>query len=126
MRATWRVMSAINMPQASGSSKARRSETCSAPSTITARNTSTPPCSIAAGGTFSASNTGTLMDPGIALPRGRLFALDLSGLGRTVRRLADRLFERDPDALDRLVLGAHLLMREGARDMACRIDEHQP
>src|SRR5258707_935568 len=119
MRATWRVMSAISMPQASGSSKARRSETCSAPSTITARNTSTPPCSIAAGGTFSASNTGTLMDPGIALPRGRLFgALDLSGLGRTVRRLADRLFERDPDALDCFVLGAHLLVREGARDMA--------
>src|SRR5438270_78438 len=127
MRATWRVMSAISMPQASGSSKARRSETCSAPSTMTARNTSTPPCSIAAGGTFSASNTGTWLDPGMALPCGRLIGvLDLGSLGRTFRRLADRFFEGNPDALDRFVLGAHLLVREGARHMARRIDEHQP
>src|SRR5712675_818816 len=58
MRATWRATSAISMPQASGSSKARRSEMCKPPSTMTARNTSTPPTSRAAGGICSASKTG--------------------------------------------------------------------
>ena len=50
MRATWRVTSAISMPQASGSSNARRNETCRPPSTIAARSTSAPPCSSAVGG----------------------------------------------------------------------------
>src|SRR5262249_11211439 len=45
MRAAWRATSAINMPQACGSSKARRSDTCRPPSTMAARSTSTPPCS---------------------------------------------------------------------------------
>src|SRR4051794_39329621 len=57
----------ITMPQASGSSKARRSETCRSPSTMTARNTSTPPNSKAAGGTCNASNTGAGSDGFIAI-----------------------------------------------------------
>src|SRR5215471_20370723 len=56
MRAMWRATSAMSMPQACGSSKARRSETCNPPSTMAARKTSTPPCSSAVGGTCSASN----------------------------------------------------------------------
>src|SRR6267154_4645644 len=67
MRATWREISAITMPQASGSSKARRSEICKAPSTMTARNTSTPPDSKTTGGTCSASNTGA-ESPGVESP----------------------------------------------------------
>src|SRR6266853_5640807 len=56
IRAACRATSAMSMPQACGSSKARRSETCSPPSTMAARKTSTPPCSSAVGGTCSASN----------------------------------------------------------------------
>ena len=43
------------------SANARRSETCSPPSTITARNTSTPPFSKASGGTCNASKTGAFL-----------------------------------------------------------------
>src|SRR5215470_7947568 len=56
MRAACLATSAMSMPHACGSSKARRSETCSPPSTMAARKTSTPPCSSAVGGTCSASN----------------------------------------------------------------------
>src|SRR3989442_1618433 len=119
MRATWRVMSAISMPQASGSSNARRSETCSPPSTITARSTSTPPCSIAAGGTCSASKTGA---GSFMLLR----VLDLGGLARPFRRFADRLLEALADALQRFFLAHHLVVRVGARDMARGVDEQQP
>src|SRR5215469_15678941 len=68
MRATWRVMSAISIPQASGSSNARRSDTCKAPSTTTARRTSNPPNSIAAGGTRSASKAGGAFSDAIGSP----------------------------------------------------------
>src|ERR1700740_530890 len=61
-------MSAINIPQASGSSKARRNETCKAPSTTTARRTSNPPNSIAAGGTRSASKAGGAFSDAIVSP----------------------------------------------------------
>src|SRR6476619_135020 len=63
MRAACRATSAISMPQACGSSKARRNETCSPPSTIAARSTSTPPCSSAVGGTCSASNVAIASSP---------------------------------------------------------------
>src|SRR5215831_10539030 len=56
IRAACLATSAMSMPQACGSSKARRNETCSPPSTMAARKTSTPPCSSAVGGTCSASN----------------------------------------------------------------------
>src|SRR6266536_2559823 len=122
MRATWRVMSAISMPQASGSSNARRSDTCSAPSTITARRTSTPPCSIAAGGICSASKTGA----GSFMSAMSRRVLDLGGFARPFRRLADCLLEADANALQRLLLAHHLVVRVGARDMTRRVDEQQP
>src|SRR5262245_41589279 len=53
----------MSMPQACGSSKARRRETCNPPSTIAARKTSTPPCSSAVGGTCSASNVVIAFSP---------------------------------------------------------------
>src|SRR5262249_5717612 len=56
IRAACLATSAMSMPHACGSSKARRSETCSPPSTMAARKTSTPPCSSAVGGTCSAAN----------------------------------------------------------------------
>src|SRR5436305_1729334 len=43
-------------PQVAGSSKARRSATLTAPSTIEARTISIPPCSRASGGISSSSN----------------------------------------------------------------------
>src|SRR6476659_6054804 len=122
MRATWRAMSAISIPQASGSSNARRSATCSPPSTIAARSTSTPPCSSAVGGMCSASKIGK----GSFMSGIGSFRLgDGRDLGRALGRLADRLLERRTYALDRLVLAEQLLVRVDARDMARRIDEHQ-
>src|ERR1700751_3473275 len=56
IRAACLATSAMSMPHACGSSKARRSETCSPPSTMAARKTSTPPCSSAGCGTCRASN----------------------------------------------------------------------
>src|SRR5262245_30221843 len=63
IRAACLATSAMSMPQACGSSNARRSETCSPPSTIAARKTSTPPCSSAVGGTCSASNVAMASSP---------------------------------------------------------------
>src|SRR6516165_6018944 len=82
-------MSAITIPQASGSSKARRSATCKAPTTTTARRTSKPPNSNALGGTCSASKAGGDFSDGIVSP----VADCLDGLDHVGDRRQGKLFE---------------------------------
>src|SRR5262245_45299118 len=62
-RAACLATSAMSMPQACGSSKDSRTVTCSPPSTMAAGKTSTPPCSSAVGGTWSASNVAMASSP---------------------------------------------------------------
>src|SRR5215471_9263209 len=82
-------MSGITIPQASGSSKARLSATCKAPSTTTARRTSKPPNSNAPGGTCSASKAGGGSFDGIVSP----VADCLDGLDHFDDRGQGKLFE---------------------------------
>src|SRR6516164_9648704 len=82
-------MSAMTIPQASGSSNARLSATCKAPSTTTARRTSKPPNSNAPGGTCSASKAGGDFSDGIVSP----VADCLDGLDHFGDRRQGKLFE---------------------------------
>src|SRR5437868_772777 len=55
-----------------------------------------------------------------------LRVLDLGGLARPLRRLADRLLEAGADALQRLLLAHDFVVRVGTRDVARGIDKQEP
>src|SRR5262245_12267809 len=114
MRAACRATSAMSMPQACGSSKARRSETCSPPSTMAARRTSTPPCSSAVGGTWSASNVAINSSP----------SFDGRDRTRDVGRVFHLALERGANACQRLRLREAILLRVGARHLARHLGKY--
>src|SRR5262245_44551714 len=113
IRAACLATSAMSMPQACGSSKARRNETCSPPSTIAARRTSTPPCSSAVGGTCNASN--------VAINSSS--SSDRRDRARDVGRVLQLGLERSADALERLGLLETILMRISARHLSRHLGE---